>query len=113
MGMEGEIAAEMVVDPVDEDGGLEVAAEAGAETVVDAPGEEVGGEAGVALEELRITVVRVVVVGLKPEPGLVDVPAAITTIVDTLIVVAFTIGSRLKAPELHASSNVFGDTSQL
>ena len=56
---------------------------------------------------------RVVEAGFKPEPWLLDVPEATRTTVDTLIVVAFTIGSRANAPELHASSKVFEGTSQL
>ena len=71
-------------------------------------------EERIALEEVpRSTVAIVVKVGLEPEPGLLLVPVASTTIVDTLIIVTFTIRSRLNAPILHASSKVFGATSQL
>lgn len=104
-GMGREVVAEDVVDPVEEDVGWE--------DVVNPVEEDVGWEAGVALEAVISVVVTDIVAAVEPEPGLLPDPVSSTRIVDTLIIVAFTIGSRVKTPLPHASSNVLGPTLQL
>lgn len=105
------VAAEAVVDTVRKATGVGVILVA--EEVVDPVEEDVGWEAGAGLEEVISTAVREVVIGAELRPELVLALVAVTTLSGTPIVVAFTIGSRLKAPPAHDTSFVSGGTLQL
>lgn len=89
------VAAGAIMDTVRSASGVGVTVTA--EDVVDPVEEDVGWDAVVAWEEVISTVVMNGVVRPEPRPGLLLVSIAAITRLSSPIVVAFTIGSRLKA----------------